>query len=111
VGFLLSSLQVFGQRERDERAMITNFKGLQFKAADSSFYINFRFRMQNRLGASTISVTNLNFNSLSDANLEFLSNIQYNETTNSFSLYSLTSSIVKTFNLPLQTPLTTYSSL
>ena len=62
VGFLLSSLQVFGQRERDERAMITNFKGLQFKAADSSFYINFRFRMQNRLGASTISGTNLNFN-------------------------------------------------
>lgn len=62
VGFLLVSLQVFGQRERDERAMITNFKGLQFKAADSSFYINFRFRMQNRLGANTISGTNLNFN-------------------------------------------------
>jgi phosphate-selective porin OprO/OprP len=62
VGFLLSSQYVFAQRERDERAMITNFKGVQFKAADSSFYINFRFRMQNRLGANTISGTNLNFN-------------------------------------------------
>lgn len=59
--FLFVSQYVFAQRERDDRAMITNFTGLQFKAPDSSFYINFRFRMQNRLGASTISGTNLNF--------------------------------------------------
>lgn len=62
IGLLLFAHQVFAQRERDERAMITNFKGIQFKAPDSSFYINFRFRMQNRLGASTVSGTNLNFN-------------------------------------------------
>jgi phosphate-selective porin OprO/OprP len=62
MGFLFCSQYVFAQRERDERAMITNFKGLQFNAADSSFYVNFRFRMQNRLGASTFSGANLNFN-------------------------------------------------
>jgi hypothetical protein len=45
-------------------------------------------RLTNSSLTSIIDVTNLNFNSLSDANLEFLSNIQYNETTNSFSLYS-----------------------
>lgn len=42
-------------QESDENAMIYDFKGLQFKAPDSSFYINFRFRMQNRLGAYTTS--------------------------------------------------------
>lgn len=62
IGFSLFSLSVFGQRERDEKAMIANFRGLQYKSPDSSFYINFRFRMQNRLGANTISGTDLNFN-------------------------------------------------
>jgi hypothetical protein len=62
VGFFLLSLSVYGQRERDDQAMISNFKGVQFKAADSSFYINFRFRMQNRFGASTVSGNDLNFN-------------------------------------------------
>jgi phosphate-selective porin OprO and OprP len=62
VGFFFLSLSVFGQRERDDQAMISNFKGVQFKAADSSFYINFRFRMQNRFGASTVSGNDLNFN-------------------------------------------------
>lgn len=42
-------------QESDESAMIYDFKGLQFKSPDSSFYINFRFRMQNRLGAYTAS--------------------------------------------------------
>ncbi|WP_276358810.1 porin [Daejeonella sp. H1SJ63] len=60
--FLFISTQVFAQSERDESAMIHDFKGLQYKSADSSFYINFRFRMQNRIGAYTNSGTNLNFN-------------------------------------------------
>lgn len=47
------------QQESDESAMIYDFKGLQFKAPDSSFYINFRFRMQNRLGAYTTSGNDL----------------------------------------------------
>lgn len=42
-------------RERDERATITDFKGIQYKSQDSTFYINFRFRMQNRLGFRTES--------------------------------------------------------
>ncbi|MCF8452477.1 MAG: OprO/OprP family phosphate-selective porin [Pedobacter sp.] len=42
--------------------MINNFKGLQYKSPDSSFYINFRFRMQNRIGAFTTSGSNLSFN-------------------------------------------------
>jgi phosphate-selective porin OprO and OprP len=41
--------------------MIKNFTGLQFKSPDSSFYINFRFRMQNRIGAYTTSGTDLSF--------------------------------------------------
>jgi hypothetical protein len=36
---------------------------------------------------SIIDITNLNFKSLSDANLEFLNNIQYNETLNTFVVY------------------------
>ncbi|MCT1532716.1 OprO/OprP family phosphate-selective porin [Sphingobacterium daejeonense] len=39
----------YGQ-ERDDRATILNFKGIQYKSSDSLFYVNFRFRMQNRLG-------------------------------------------------------------
>ena len=62
IGFSLVSINVFGQREGDEKAMIANFRGLQYKAPDSSFYINFRFRMQNRLGAYTGSGTDLSFN-------------------------------------------------
>lgn len=50
---------VQAQLERDEKAMIENFKGLQVMSKDSSFYINFRFRMQNRLGYYSQSATNL----------------------------------------------------
>ena len=39
----------FGQAERDDRATIVNFKGIQYKSQDSTFYVNFRFRMQSRL--------------------------------------------------------------
>lgn len=37
-------------QERDDRATILNFKGIQYTSKDSLFYTNFRFRMQNRLG-------------------------------------------------------------
>ena len=37
------------QRQTDERPTIENFKGIQYTGDDSTFYINFRFRMQNRL--------------------------------------------------------------
>lgn len=60
--FLFISAQAFAQSERDESAMIHNFTGLQFRSPDTSFYINFRFRMQNRIGAFTTSGTDLNFN-------------------------------------------------
>lgn len=53
---------VYAQRERDEKAMIHDFKGLQYKSSDTSFYVNFRFRMQNRLGALTTSGSDLRFN-------------------------------------------------
>src|SRR5690606_34689519 len=46
---LLGVSQVRAQ-ERDDRATILNFKGIQYKSNDSLFYVNFRFRMQNRLG-------------------------------------------------------------
>lgn len=47
--FLLS-LAPSQAQERDDRATILNFKGIQYKSDDSLFYVNFRFRMQNRLG-------------------------------------------------------------
>jgi len=40
---------LFAQTERDDRATIVNFKGIQYSSIDSTFYINFRFRMQSRL--------------------------------------------------------------
>ncbi|GHE42242.1 hypothetical protein GCM10017764_26870 [Sphingobacterium griseoflavum] len=39
-------------QERDDRATILNFKGIQYMSKDSLFYTNFRFRMQNRAGFS-----------------------------------------------------------
>ncbi|WP_133640707.1 porin [Sphingobacterium paludis] len=39
-------------QERDDRATILNFKGIQYTSKDSLFYTNFRFRMQNRAGFS-----------------------------------------------------------
>jgi phosphate-selective porin OprO and OprP len=51
--------EVFAQRERDEFPTLKDFKGLQFKSKDSTIYMNFRFRMQNRLGAYTIDGDNL----------------------------------------------------
>lgn len=50
---LLSCQLSFAQGEIDERAMIFKMKGLEVATKDSSFYANFRFRMQNRIGAYT----------------------------------------------------------
>lgn len=36
-------------QERDDRATLLNFKGIQYTSNDSLFYTNFRFRMQNRV--------------------------------------------------------------
>jgi hypothetical protein len=44
-------------------------------------------RLTNSSLTSIIDITNLNFRSLSDANLEFLTNIGYDEALNSFTLY------------------------
>ena len=51
--------EVIAQRERDEFPTLKDFKGLQFKSNDSTIYMNFRFRMQNRLGAYTVDGDNL----------------------------------------------------
>jgi len=47
---LFIGISFVNAQERDDRATILNFKGIQYKSNDSLFYINFRFRMQNRLG-------------------------------------------------------------
>ncbi len=56
-GLILAFLShnVCAQGEIDERAMIFRMKGIELKTPDSSFYANFRFRMQNRLGFFTRS--------------------------------------------------------
>lgn len=56
--FLLSvltfvSVRAIAQGEVDERSMIFRMNGLEVKTKDSSFYANFRFRMQNRMGFYT----------------------------------------------------------
>ena len=45
-------------------------------------------RLTNSSLTSLIDVTNLNFKKLSDSNLEFLNNINYDEIANSFNVYS-----------------------
>jgi hypothetical protein len=45
-------------------------------------------RLTNASLTSLIDVTNLNFKKLSDSNLEFLNNINYDEIANSFNVYS-----------------------
>jgi hypothetical protein len=55
-------------------------------------------RLTNASLTSLIDVTNLNFKSLADANLEFLNNISYDEITNSISLYSGTFELAEITN-------------
>lgn len=66
--FLLIALSVFtsafGQTERDDRATIVNFKGIQYTSEDSTFYVNFRFRMQSRLKYTSVAGNNLSVDEL-----------------------------------------------
>lgn len=55
-------------------------------------------RLTNASLTSLIDVTNLNFKSLSDANLEFLTKINYDELTNSLSVYTGTFDFVNVTN-------------
>lgn len=55
-------------------------------------------RLTNSSITSLIDVTNLNFTSLSNANLEFLNNINYDEIANSFSLYEGTFDLLNVNN-------------
>jgi len=48
------------QTEVDERAVISFDKGLGFFAPDSTFGLNLRFRIQNRIAMNTVSGTDLN---------------------------------------------------
>lgn len=57
--FLFTPALLMAQTEVDERAVISFDKGLGFFAPDSTYGLNLRFRMQNRLGVNTISSTNL----------------------------------------------------
>ncbi len=54
---LISTLKLVAQTEVDERSM--QFKGLKYTSKDSLFFINFRFRMQNRMGFTTNSAEDL----------------------------------------------------
>ncbi|WP_069659194.1 porin [Arcticibacter eurypsychrophilus] len=51
--FLFITHSVLAQGEVDERPMLFKMKGLEVVTKDSSFYANFRFRMQNRMGFYT----------------------------------------------------------
>ncbi len=55
----ISSRSLFAQTEVDERASIRFDKGLGFHAPDTTFGLNLRFRMQNRVGLTTFSETDL----------------------------------------------------
>ena len=57
---LLDGMVVFAQTEVDERATIRFDQGLGFHAPDSTFGMNLRFRVQNRVGFATVSESDLN---------------------------------------------------
>lgn len=54
-----TSVVAIAQRQHDERPTIEDFKGIQYTGDDSTFYINFRFRMQSRLKYNSISGNDL----------------------------------------------------
>lgn len=54
LAILLLNSTAASAQERDDRATLLNFKGIQFTSKDSLFYTNFRFRMQNRVGYSNV---------------------------------------------------------
>lgn len=55
-------ITAFPQTERDDRAVIRFDKGLGFFDPESVYGLNIRFRMQNRLGFTTLSETDLSIN-------------------------------------------------
>lgn len=55
--FILLPVFLCAQTEVDERAVISFDKGLGFFAPDSTFGLNLRFRMQNRIGMNTVSAS------------------------------------------------------
>lgn len=56
---MLLPVFLHAQTEVDERAVISFDKGLGFFAPDSTFGLNLRFRMQNRIGITTYSASDL----------------------------------------------------
>lgn len=61
---LVTTLNALAQRESDERPTIENFEGIQYAGDDSTFYINFRFRMQSRLKYTSLAGDDLGAESL-----------------------------------------------
>lgn len=61
---LITTFEALAQREHDERPTIENFKGIQYTGDDSTFYINFRFRMQSRLKYTAVGGDDLGVESL-----------------------------------------------
>jgi phosphate-selective porin OprO and OprP len=57
--FLLIPIFALAQTEVDERAVISFDKGLGFFSPDSTLGLNLRFRMQNRIGMTTLSGSDL----------------------------------------------------
>lgn len=64
VCFGLIGLSGVAQTELDERAMIRFDEGLGFHAPDTSFGVNLRFRMQNRVGVQTTSTDDLSIDEI-----------------------------------------------
>lgn len=60
--WLCSSISLFSQSTSSKTPVFQMKNGLQFTAADSSFSVNMRFRMQNRLGLSSVSNSDLSLN-------------------------------------------------
>jgi len=58
------SVKKTNAQEKDDRATILNFKGIQYMSKDSLFYANFRFRAQNRIKYSNT------LNDINDASWE-----------------------------------------
>lgn len=61
---ILTSFAANAQRQHDERPTIEDFKGIQYTGDDSTFYINFRFRLQSRLKYFSVAGNDLAAQSL-----------------------------------------------
>src|SRR3546814_17443462 len=60
----VTASNALAQRGHEERPTIENFKGIQYTGDDSTFYINFRFRMQSRLKYTSFGGDDLGAESL-----------------------------------------------